>query len=235
MQFLGLSLVIPCYNEEQNLSRLLDRCAEVCTHEPRIDIILVDNGSTDATHDILSSKLPHQQISTLRVPVNKGYGFGILSGLQGAKGDIIGWCHADMQTDPMDVVVALACFDAAFDARRIFVKGRRGKRPFRDVIFTYAMTGFAKTVLGLPLTDINAQPNLFHREFLKSWEDPPHDFALDLFAYVRALQVGIEVCRFDVNFGTRFAGLGHNENLLSKLRFSYRSTKDIINLRKRMV
>ena len=235
MQVLTLSLVIPCYNEVENLSSLLARCAEVCSAEPRIDVILVDNGSLDGTQEFLASSLLHPQISTIRVPVNRGYGFGILSGLQVAQGDIIGWSHADMQTDPMDVLSAFAKFEAASDARRIFVKGRRGERPFRDVVFTYAMSGFAMTILGLPLSDINAQPNLFHRDFVKSWENPPHDFALDLFAYVHALQLGVEVRRVDVDFGTRVAGLGNNERLLSKLRYSFRSALDIINLRKRLV
>ena len=235
MQVLTLSLVIPCYNEGENLLRLLARCAEVCALEPRIDVILVDNGSIDATQKILASWLPHPQISTVRVPVNRGYGFGILSGLEVAKGDIIGWSHADMQTDPMDVVRALAEFDAAPDPRSIFVKGRRGKRPIRDVVFTYAMSGFANIMLGLSLKDINAQPNLFHREFINDWVNAPQDFALDLFAYVQALQLGIEVRRFNVDFRTRVAGLGSNEGLLSKLRYSRRSALDIICLRKRLV
>jgi len=40
----------------------------------------------------------------VRVPVNQGYGLGILSGLRAATGEIIGWTHADLQTDVMDVL-----------------------------------------------------------------------------------------------------------------------------------
>jgi hypothetical protein len=97
------------------------------------------------------------------------------------------------------------------------------------------MTGFANIILGLSLKDINAQPNLFHREFVNDWVNAPQDFALDLFAYVQALQLGIEVRRFNVDFKTRVAGLGSNEGLLSKLRYSRRSALDIIGIRKRLV
>lgn len=233
MATLTASLVIPCYNEVGNLPRLIVRCAEVCVAEPRIDVVLVDNGSKDATPELFAAGFPHARISSVRVPVNQGYGFGILFGLRAAQGEIIGWTHADMQSDPMDVIKALVEFDTVADVRRTYVKGRRLARPWRDVAFTYAMTTLASVVLRMPLRDINAQPNMFHRDFLASWENPPHDFALDLFVYVEALRQQFEVRRFPVNFGPRSAGIGNNERLSDKLRYSRRAILDIIRLRRR--
>src|SRR4051812_25089667 len=95
-----LSLVIPCYNEAANLPLLLPRCAAL-TRAGDAEVILVDNGSTDDTAEVLARSLPEfPGCRTVRVPTNQGYGFGILRGLEAATAGIIGWTHADMQTDP---------------------------------------------------------------------------------------------------------------------------------------
>ena len=121
------SLVIPCYNEAANLSSLLDRCKEVirCCD---MEVILVDNGSTDNSPETLLALLPqHPRCRRVRVEKNQGYGFGVLTGLRAAKGEILGWTHADMQTDPQDALRGLELFDK--HGLGIFVKGRRHGRP----------------------------------------------------------------------------------------------------------
>src|SRR6185312_6890896 len=106
----SLSLVIPCYNEAANLPLLLERCGKLSAN-PDTEIILVDNGSTDATPAVLENLLPEfPRCRSVRVQKNQGYGFGILSGLAAAEGDILGWTHADLQTDPMDSQRGLALF-----------------------------------------------------------------------------------------------------------------------------
>ena len=126
-----LSLVIPCYNEAANLPLLLERCKELAVR-PDVEVVLVDNGSTDRTAEVLQNLLPkYPGCRSIRVEKNQGYGFGILSGLKAAKGEIIGWTHADMQTDPQDAILGLELFEKHGDD--IFVKGRRYGRPFMDV------------------------------------------------------------------------------------------------------
>ena len=106
------SLVIPCYNEAANLPLLLERCKTLSGHQ-NIEIILVDNGSTDSSSKVLSKLLPsYPHCKTIRVEKNQGYGFGILAGLKVAQGDILGWTHADMQTDPKDLLQAIQIFEA---------------------------------------------------------------------------------------------------------------------------
>ena len=105
-----LSLVIPCYNEAKNLDSLLDRCG-MLTKTNGVEVILVDNGSTDNTRYVLETLIPkYKSIRSIRVDENQGYGFGIIKGLQEAKGEIIGWTHADLQTDPCDALVGLNIF-----------------------------------------------------------------------------------------------------------------------------
>ena len=84
------SLIIPCYNEAANLPLLLSRCVEVAK-SGEVEVILVDNGSTDDTPRLLTELLPqYPGCRSVRVEKNQGYGFGILSGLRVAKGELLG-------------------------------------------------------------------------------------------------------------------------------------------------
>ena len=99
-----LSLVIPCYNESESLPTLIEQCQTIISENENIEVILVDNGSSDSTPEILRPLEKHNtSLRSTRVEQNIGYGNGILAGLKVAQGEILGWTHADLQTDPTDV------------------------------------------------------------------------------------------------------------------------------------
>ena len=226
-----LSLIIPCYNEAANLPLLLSRCVEVAK-SGEVEVILVDNGSTDDTPRLLTELLPHYPgCRSVRVEKNQGYGFGILSGLRVAEGQLLGWTHADMQTEPQDVLRGLKFFDQ--HGGDIFVKGRRHGRPLADAVFTAGMSMFETVLLGMPLWDINAQPTMFPRSFFNAWVNAPHDFSLDLYAYFQARKLGLNVYRFPVMFGERAHGVSHwNINWAAKRKFIRRTIDFSLLLRK---
>lgn len=228
-----LSLIIPCYNEAANLPLLLKRCSTL--RDCDIEVILVDNGSTDNSADVLQNLLPnYSHCRSVRVPMNQGYGFGVLSGLRAAKGDLLAWTHADMQTDPKDVLQGLAIFEK-YGNRNIYVKGRRMQRPVADVFFTIGMSLFETLLLRTRLWDINAQPNMFSRSFFESWENPPYDFSLDLYVYFTARSQHLPVYRFPVEFGERAHGVSHwNINWAAKMKFIRRTIDFSFELKKRL-
>jgi len=225
------SLIIPCYNEAANLPLLLERCRALSA-KPGVEIILVDNGSTDNSSDVLSNLLPKfSGCRSIRVEKNRGYGFGIISGLKAAESEILGWTHADMQTDPQDVLRGLALFDE--QGLDIFVKGKRYGRPLADVVFTLGMSVFETLLLRKTLRDINAQPTMFSRHFFETWLTAPDDFALDLYAYYEAQIQGLKVHRFPVRFGERAHGVSHwNVNWTSKWKFIRRTIGFSFQLKK---
>ncbi len=227
-----LSLIIPCYNEAKNLPLLIARLSATFDRED-VEVVLVDNGSTDASREVLAELLKDQKvIRSVRVENNQGYGFGILIGLQVARGKILGWTHADMQTDPADALKALALFDAN---PRSFVKGKRHGRPVTDVIFTMGMSLFETMLLRRKLWDINAQPTLFPRDFFERWQQPPHDFSLDLYTYYQAIRDGLQVRRLPVHFGERAHGTSHwNVDWRAKMRFIKRTVDFSLRLRKNL-
>jgi glycosyltransferase involved in cell wall biosynthesis len=228
---MNLSLVIPCYNEAKNLPLLVERCAGLGSRAG-VEVILVDNGSTDDTARTLPGLLqafPHCR--SIRVERNQGYGFGILQGLAAARGDVLGWTHADMQTDPLDALRGLALFER--HGKDIFVKGERHGRPMADVAFTVGMSVFETLLLQRPLWDINAQPTLFPRSFFEGWRDAPHDFSLDLYAYYTARSAKLEVHRFPVHFGERAHGVSNwNVDWAGKKKFIRRTVDFSMQLRR---
>jgi glycosyltransferase involved in cell wall biosynthesis len=217
------SIVVPCYNERKNIPFVLDKFAKIIDRND-IEIIFVDNGSVDGSSEVLNELLPKYLFAeTIRLEVNQGYGFGILSGLKRAKGEFLGWVHGDMQTDPMDVIKAIEIIERS-NNKNIFVKGERKGRALFDQIFTIGMSFFETFLLRTFLWDINAQPNIFNRKLFESWKNPPCDFSLDLFALYSAKKQGYEIKRFFVTFPKRIYGMSHwNTGIFAKWKFIKRT------------
>jgi len=232
---INLSLVIPCYNESANLPLLLERCGQVINRDD-VEVVLVDNGSTDDTGEVLEKLLPgYPFVRSTRVEVNQGYGFGILSGLKEARGKILAWTHADMQTDPGDALRGLEIFEQSPMADQLFVKGKRYGRPLSDVIFTVGMSLFESCLLLQRTWDINAQPTMFSRTFFESWHNPPHDFSLDLYVYYQARRMNLKVERSKVYFGKRAHGTSHwNVNWKEKYKFIRRTVEYSLKFRREL-
>ena len=149
---MDVSLIIPCFNEAKNLPILISRCKDLIEKYP-VEIILVDNGSTDNS-SMLIAKYPF--VKLVKIEKNEGYGNGILEGLNNASGEILDWTHADLQTDPNDLMRGLELVLASTNPQRLFLKGRRYGRSFFDVIFTFGMSVFETLLLQKLMWDINA-------------------------------------------------------------------------------
>jgi len=233
---IALSVVIPCYNEGGNLDALAARCraaAATMGAAERVEFVLVDNGSRDDSAARLAALAAGDArfvVATVRE--NIGYGHGILTGLAAARGAVLAWTHADLQTDVGDVVAAYARWRAAAEPQRTLVRGRRTGRAALDALFTGGMSVLASAALGVPLHDINAQPKLFPRAFLAVMTHPPADFSLDLYALYMARRAGWTVLEHPVHFGRRMAGEAKGGGTLrGKWRLIKRTAAYIVKLR----
>lgn len=229
-----LSIVVPCYDEAENIPLILERFSEVIKRDD-IEVVLVDNGSTDNSPEILGDLVPKYSFArTTRVEVNQGYGYGIVQGLKVCTGDFIGWTHADMQTDPADLIKALDIIEKNGDNKKLYVKGNRKGRPKFDQFFTSGMSFFETVYMGVKLYDVNAQPNVFSKEFFENWQNPPKDFALDLYALYMAQKQHLQIERFDVVFPERQHGESHwnNGSLKAKWKFIKRTLDFSVKLKK---
>lgn len=225
------SLVIPCYNEAKNIPLLLKKCDFFARYND-IEIIFVNNGSTDDSKAILKNSIRDRNYARIvNISQNRGYGYGILSGLNVAKGTVIGWTHADLQTNPRDIIKAFGFF--RLNNTLAYAKGRRFGRKYQDLVFTYCMSFFEMILLRRIMIDINAQPTLFTRDFFVLWKNPPHDFSLDLYSFYLAKILNLKIFRFPVFFGDRLHGTSHwNLNFKAKIKFILRTIRYSIDIKK---
>lgn len=225
-----LSLAVPCYNEASGLPALLAAFAAAGAGRD-FELILVDNGSTDATPAVLAAELPKYPFArSLRVEPNRGYGGGILAGLAAAGGLYRGWTHADLQFP------AAAVFEALDLARALgpaaYVRGARLGRPASDRFFTGILGLVYSACLGGRLRDMSGQPVVFSAGLLDG-ASPPSDFSLDAFSLALALRRGWRVERFGVAVAPRAAGLSSwNTGLRSRLALALRYLKAVPALRR---
>lgn len=224
-------IVIPCFNESVGLLDLIDECLTVVElSNNSLGFILVNNGSEDCSKHVLdevSGKYPNIEIVNL--PINRGYGGGIIAGLKSSNAQIIGWTHADLQTPLID------CLEAAqiIMGGASFVKGWRNGRPISDRIFSRGMGLFESVLFGSRLEEVNAQPTLFTKNFFETWKNPPTDFSLDLYALVMAVRNGLGIRRLRVEFLPRQFGQSNwNMGFQSRLKFIRRTIKYSFELRK---
>jgi glycosyltransferase involved in cell wall biosynthesis len=227
-----LSIVLPCYNERQNIALLIKEFDKFWPSY-EFELILVDNGSTDGTDQEIKSLLsekPHPYIKVVTVPRNIGYGHGILSGLKAATAPILAYTHADIQTPPEDVFRAFQIYKEAIEQQgAALVKGRRLNREESAVFLTKAMTRVVQLVLGHHLEDINGQPKLFPRDLLDKMSHPPTDFAFDIYVMYLATLSRWQILEFPVEFRDRVYGQSKwDSNVFSRYKTIFRYLVSIL-------
>lgn len=226
------SVIIPCYNEEDNIRELvrsLERCRKGCN----IEWIMVENGSRDGTRAALEKACCQKEnFKLVYVNENKGYGYGLLQGMKQASGEYIGWIHADMQISPSEIVKFAKIAEQEKD-KRLFLKGRRKNRRIVEYFFTNCMTLYASIMLKTWIYDIGAVPVLFHRSLTQYLKKAPYDFSIDTYVYMMAKKAGFVIKRCGVRQRCRKGGQSSwNKGLLSRFRQSGIIMKDILLIKR---
>ena len=217
-----LSLVIPCYNEEKNIKELFDQIAKL-ENKLHIEVIIVNNGSTDNSADIIDSeKKIIKNLKVIKIKKNIGFGNGIREGIKNTTSDLVCYAHGDLQVNLENVYNAYNIYTSSHFKKK-FIKGSRKKRSLIETSFTFFMSVINSILFRRILYDIHAQPNLFHKSLIKNFDFLPNDMSLDLYMMLNAKINDFKILRFKVNFLKRKFGIGANENLSKKLKYSLHS------------
>ena len=208
---MSLSLVIPFYNEERNIKSVVSGLVDDFK-KASIDyeLILVNNGSTDGSPQMLENlaKESPDRIKVARVPVNQGYGWGIINGLKLASGEYVGYMCGDGQIKPKDVIEV---FNSLRNGSLGLAKVKRVNR--NDGIVrkaaSIAYNFLFLVAFNVKTLDVNGSPKIFRRELLEIISPASKDWFIDAEVMIKAKYLKLKVGEVPVEFLRREEGRSH--------------------------
>lgn len=204
-----ISWSIPCYNEEEVLRDTVTRLARVFQEaEVDVELVLVDNGSTDRTSEIIDELIDEGlPVSKVVVAQNIGYGNGVLQGLAACRGTHVGFICADGQVEPADVFRVYQMCASSKTPRLVKVRRRFRMDGLSRKVVSVAYNYLTAALFGgLGSIDVNGNPKVFPREYLEPMQLRSTDWFLDAEVMIRAKQLGLEVLEFNVLAQARGGG-----------------------------
>jgi glycosyltransferase involved in cell wall biosynthesis len=202
-----LSVVIPCYNEEEDLPLSMPPLfAALRRMGLRHEIVLVNNGSRDRTPELIDKFAETEPVRRVDVAVNEGYGLGVITGLRAARGELVCQMWADAQVSAEDVVETIAIARATRPGT--LVKVRRVDRDdglLRKVISFTWNNVFERAFHGGGV-DVNGCPKIYHRGDLALLDLECKDSFLDAEAIIKARMLKMRIIEVPVHFYARRGG-----------------------------
>lgn len=167
-----LSVIIPCFNEENLIGLLLEKVVNtLINYNMEKEIIVVNDGSTDNTTEmLLTFKVAYPALQIIHQPKNMGKGAAIRTALAKVTGDIIIIQDADLEYDPKDYNLMLQPIVDGF-ADVVYGSRFTGNGPHRVLFFFHSignkfLTFFSNLFTDLNLTDMETGYKMFRTEIL---------------------------------------------------------------------
>src|SRR5215207_3662626 len=160
---MNLSVVIPVYNEVDNIVEILKRVQALKLAN---EIIVVDDGSTDGTRDVLKKLDGKKKVRVILHECNQGKGGAVMTGLRAAQGDLLLIQDADLEYDPRDYPELLkpikeGMADVVYGSR--FLGGPRRVAMFWHMIANKMLTAMTNILYDTILTDMETGYKVFRR------------------------------------------------------------------------
>lgn len=163
-----VSIVVPMKDERDNVEPLYQRVKDALQEQFDWEVILVDDGSTDGTFEMLTKVAElDPRVKVVRLRRNFGQAAAMQAGLDAASGEIVATMDGDLQNDPADIPLMIAKLDEGFDV----VLGQRAKRKDKLLIRkvpSIIANKLIRTVTKIPFKDFGCTLRVMRREIAQN-------------------------------------------------------------------
>ncbi len=196
-----LSIVIPAYNEEQRIQKTLSAFEWHFSKRHNTEIIVVCDGNTDKTPEIVSKySKRHKHVRLLTFPTRLGKGGGLAQGLKVAKGDLIGFVDADSSTSTADYDHLISALqkskkDGAICSRYLKKSRVLVSQPFYRKFLSRGWNLLMRILFNVPFTDTQCGAKIFKKEAIQEVlpKMQSHGFEFDVELLWRMQKAGYKI------------------------------------------
>ncbi|WKZ57096.1 MAG: glycosyltransferase family 2 protein [Bdellovibrionota bacterium] len=218
-----LSVVIPCYNEARTITQIVDAVRKAPVAD--LEIIVVDDFSTDGTREILAAQIEPLVAKVLYHERNRGKGAALRTGIAACTGDVVVVQDADLEYDPQEYPTLM---DPIVKDRADVVFGSRfmGGAPHRVVYFWHMVGNKFLTLLSnmftnLNLTDMETCYKMFRREVIQSIKIEEDRFGFEPEITAKVAKGGYRIYEVGISYYGRTYAEGKKINYKDGFRAIY--------------
>jgi hypothetical protein len=206
------SLCMPCYNESEVIGEVLrGACAVLPEFVDDFEIIVVDDGSSDDTSDVIRQlAADDKRIRLERHPVNRGYGAAVATALRAARGELVCFTDGDGQFNLLDLPQLLV--DAQTSDVVIGYRHHRADNGMRR-LNAKSWKWLIRCLVGLKVRDLDCAFKLFPRWVVEKLQLTADGACISAEILAQCMRGGLSVCEVPVNHFPRAAGKATGANL----------------------
>lgn len=204
-QSLKLTVIIPCYNEVKSIEPVLHRVLAVGLAD---EILIVDDGSTDGTHDILKKieAAAHPEVKIIYHEKNQGKGAALVTGFRHASGDVLLIQDADFEYDPREYPQLLRPIQegiakVVYGSR--FLGGPRKAMNFWNMVANKILTLSTNILYNAILSDMETCYKVFTVDVAKKMNIHARGFEFEPEFTAKVLKQGIRIYEVPISYNGR--------------------------------
>lgn len=218
-----LTVIIPCFNEKDTIELIVDKVLKAPIRN--LEIIVVDNDSTDGTREILKEKIENKVSKVLYNEKNIGKGGSVIRGIEAATGDVLIVQDADLEYDPIEGYAKLVApiianeADVVYGSRFLDKSNEKGR--FLNYLANKLFTFLSNTLTGMHLSDMETCYKAFRRELIQSIELTEQGFGFEPEVTAKIARSGCRVKEVSIKYYPRKTNEGKKVKFSDGLRTLY--------------